>query len=172
MRARELERLLAKNGVGSAKLDAVTRKLRDRGYLPKSGRGPNAPHIGPKEAALVLVAVAGSTKGTEADVRLEKLCRINCGDSRAGSKTLPEAIAEYLAEPETLDDIKLVRVGRTSRHADVVHADGQVSEFRAGSYNPNRFRVEGVLPVSLLTRVAEALARSPSVPKKTGKSSV
>lgn len=153
MLVRELERLLAEHGVGAAKLDAVTRKLREASKLPKSGRGPNAPHIGAQEAACILIAVAGSTKGTEADVRLAKLAETKCGRF-----TLADTITALLAEPSKLDAIELVKVGRTTRHADVVHADGSVSAYRSGIFDDKRFRVEGVLPAALLKLVASALS--------------
>jgi hypothetical protein len=152
MRVRGLERLLAQHGVGVAKLDAVTRKLREAAYLPKAGRGSNAPHIGAKEAALVLIAVAGSTKGTEADARLGKLMGI-----KSGRQSLADAMTGLLAEPQKLEAVELVRIGRTTRHADLVYANGEVAAFRSAKFDPQRFRVEGVLPSALLRLIADAL---------------
>src|SRR3954454_620444 len=97
MKARGLERLLIGNGVGSSKIDAVTRRLRHSGRLPKGGRGPNAPDIGPTEAATVLLALAGSSTGAEADLRLEKLETLPLrGSRRAHPTTLLATLIKLL----------------------------------------------------------------------------
>ena len=161
MKARDLERLLAKHGVGAAKLDGTTRRLREVGALPKSGRGPNAPDIGPREAATILIAAAGSSKATDADVRLAKLRDIRCGGgSRLGPKLLINAVADLLSDPAALADVDVLRIARTSSRADLIHVDGTVSEFRARPVKGDRMYVEGVLPAELLKIVAQELAAS------------
>ena len=159
MRVRELERLLADRGAGAAKLDAVTRRLRQLGKLPTGGRGPNAPHIGPEEAAAILIALAGSTVGAEADSRLKKLAGLTQAKSR-GTRTLMDAVKQLLEHPEGLEKLREVRVSRTTRHATLIFNDGKTEEFRGGtgkSVPLSRFYVEGVLPSGLLTAVADAL---------------
>jgi hypothetical protein len=157
MRVREFERLVVKHGVGAAKIDAVTRKLREVGALPKSGRGPNAPHIGYEEAASLLISVAGSAKGTEAHARLAKLAPMVCTDLDITFMTLADAIAHYLDDMELLVRISHIRISRTSRYAEIVHHDGTVSEFRGPGFSCDLFRAEGILPIALLIDLAEEL---------------
>lgn len=159
VRVRELERLLNERGAGAAKLDAVTRRLRQMGRLPTGGRGPNAPHIGPEGAAAILIALAGSAKGAEADLRLKKLAEL--AQVKSGkARTLMDAVTQLLEHPEHLAELREVRVGRTTRHAVFVFNDGRTEEFRSETQKAvasSRFYVEGVLTSQLLMAVAEAL---------------
>ena len=120
MTAKEVERLLNEWGVGDAKLDAVTRKLRAAGHLPKGGRGPNAPQIGAREAALFLIAVAGSAKGNEADTRIEKLLQLSSKLSGRLGRTLLDAVEELLSQPAPLAQVAELRIGRTTRFAAIL----------------------------------------------------
>ena len=160
MRVRELERLLSERGAGAAKLDAVTRRLREIGKLPTGGRGSNAPHIGPEEAAAILVALAGSTKGAEADSRLKKLARLTRAENGKARTTLIDAVTQLLEHPERLAELRELRVSRTTRHAAFVSSDGAREEFRSKTRDAvysGKFYVEGVLPSQLLMAVADAL---------------
>jgi hypothetical protein len=159
MRVRELERLLIDRGAGAAKLDAVTRRLREMKRLPTGGRGPNAPRIGPEEAAAILIALAGSAKGAEADLRLTKLAGLSLVQG-GKAKTLINAVTQLLKHPELLAGLREVRVGRTTRHAVFVSNDGRTEEFRSEIQKAavsNKFYVEGVLPSQVLRVVADAL---------------
>lgn len=157
--ARDLERLLTAQGVGGAKMDAVTRKLRESGRLPKGGRGTNAPTIGPNEAATILIAVAGSAKGNEADARVGKLeCLRSTSDDHA-KRTLLEVLALLLEDPSELANVAEVRVARTQRRAAIHSIDGRVEEFRAPKpeNRTDRFCVEGILPSPLLRLISLAI---------------
>lgn len=157
--ARDLERLLTAHGVGATKMDAITRKLRESGRLPKGGRGAHAPTIGPVEAATVIIAVAGSAKGNEADARVAKLEAL-CSTTIKGSKrTLVNALALLLADPSKLADVAEVRVARMHRRATIHLIDGQVEEFRSPKPDnrTDRFSVEGVVPLALLRLIALAV---------------
>lgn len=162
MKVRDLERLLIENGVGAAKIDVVTRRLREVGRLPKGGRGANAPEIGAPEAAAILLALAGSNKGVEADTRLEKLEQLPATEG-SGELKLLEAVTELLEDAEQLARVSFIRVGRTARHAHFVLSDGQSIEFRSPDRKPrpDRFYVEGVVPAGLLKRIADAINQSP-----------
>src|SRR5689334_7279410 len=127
MIVRDLERLLIEHGAGPAKMDAVTRQLRDTGRLPKGGRGPNAPSIGAIEAAAILIALAGSTKGAEADTRLKKLEGLRCASAKPA--ILIEMLATLMQNAKLVSQLKEVRVGRTTRRADVIWTDGSIDEF-------------------------------------------
>jgi hypothetical protein len=157
--ARDLERLLTAQGVGGAKMDAITRKLRESGRLPKGGRGPHAPTIGPNEAATILIAVAGSAKGNEADARVGKLESLRSTSGDHAKRTLLEVLALLLKEPSELQDVAEVRVARTQRRAAVHFVDGRVEEFRAPKpeNRTDRFHVEGILPSQLLRLIALAI---------------
>lgn len=158
MKVRDLERLLIESGVGAAKIDAVTRRLRDAGSLPKGGRGVNAPDIGAVEAAAILLAVAGSTKGVEADSRLAKIQSLPPLNDPGGRRLL-EAITEVLRDPEQLARVRAIRVSRTARHAVFIYDDDPAAEFRSPEREPrrDRFYVEGVIPAGLLKRISDAL---------------
>ena len=159
MTAKDLERLLTQHGIGVAKLDAVTRKLRAAGHLPKGGRGSNAPHITATEAALVLIAVAGSAKGIEADARIEKLLPMSSTKSPRAQRTLLDAVSELLGQGFDLTEVAELRVGRTSRYAAIHSTNGEIEEFVRTSTNTHsdRFSVEGIVPRSLLKRIALGL---------------
>lgn len=158
MIARDLERLLIELGVGAAKVDAVTRKLRAAGHLPRGGRGRNAPLIGAREAALALIAIAGSTKGNEADTRMIKLLELASVSTRGAGRSLLDAVVQLMDDSVRLAEVVEVRVGRTTRYAAICYKSGKIEEFvRARNTRPDRFSVEGIIPRSLLERVALGL---------------
>jgi hypothetical protein len=161
MKVRDLERLLIERGVGAAKIDAVTRRLRHSGRLPKGGRGPNAPDIDAREAATILLAVAGSSTGAEADLRLEKLERLPFrGVPDVTSPTLLQALTGVLEAIDSMEELVEVRVSRTSRKALFVYDAGRTEEYRTtNASNTDKFYVEGVLPGRLLSDVRRELAR-------------
>ena len=158
MRVRGLERLLTAQGVSAAKMDGITRKLRESGRLPKGGRGTNAPVIGPDEAATILIAVAGSARANEADVRVAKLETL-VRDGRPGACTLREAVTSLLRDPESLDAMAQVRIARTRRKAAFIFRDGRVEEFHTAKPDSraDRYYVEGILSAPLLKLVARAI---------------
>lgn len=157
MIVRDLERVLVEHGAGAAKIDAITRRLREIGRLPKGGRGPNAPTISALDAAAILVALAGSNKGAEADARLQKLEGLRCSSGKP--TILLEFVASALEDTKLLTQLREVRVGRTTRRAAVIWADGTVDEYRGerSQLKPSRFYVEGILPAKLLELIASAL---------------
>jgi hypothetical protein len=139
-------------------MDVITRRLRENGQLPTGGRGFNAPIIGPHEAAIILIAVAGSPKAHEADVRAAKLGPLH-SEGRAGSRTLLNAVAALLSNPSELDALSEVRIARTTRRAKIIFRNGKLEEFRTGKSDPrsDRFDVEGILSAPLLALVARSL---------------
>jgi hypothetical protein len=170
MRVRDLERLLIANGAGAAKLDAITRRLRHSGRLPKGGRGANAPEIGPAEAAAILLALAGSAKGAEADLRVAKLEPLRCKSTEA-SASLLGALTALLEKPDAFAGVQSVRVGRTTRQATFVNHDGTATQYGKHSDGAlsDRFSVEGVLPAALLVKVARALQGDAPLPSHAEK---
>jgi len=166
MIGRDLERLLIDNGVSPAKMDAVTRKLRVTGRLPKGGRGANAPQLGSSEAALVVIAVAGSAKANEADIRLEKLSDLTSASWQKIRRSLLNAVDQLLCDPHALANIIELRVGRTTRYAAIHFKDGTVEEFLYNKRNSrsDRFSVEGIVPRALLERIADGLNLKDLVP--------
>lgn len=164
MRVRDLERMLIASGAGAAKIDAITRRLRKAGRLPKGGRGTNAPDVGASEAAAILIALAGSTKGPEADMRLQKLEGLPCSNT-SSAPTLLLALTAVLEDPSKLAEIQEIRIGRTNRRACFVKLNGSKLDFhRSSDTRPtSRFYVEGVLPGPLLEEVRHALERPATV---------
>ena len=118
------------------------------------------------------IALAGSSTGAEADLRLEKLETLPlCRSRKARPVTLLEALIDALKQPESIEKLKEVRVGRTSRHALFVYVDGRLDEFRGNAPpKPDRFYVESVLPAPLLTKVAAEVARRPAEERRPGAS--
>jgi hypothetical protein len=161
MRVRQLERLLIDHGVGAAKIDAVTRRLREIKRLPTGGRGRSAPTIGPREAASILLGLAGSTKGAEADYRLKKLETLRSAGAESPGEALIDAVARSLQRTDKLPTVKELRVARTTRRATLVFTDGRVEEFRPSSEpKTDWFFVEGVVPGELLNKIANALSQA------------
>jgi hypothetical protein len=142
-------------------MDGITRKLRESGRLPTGGRGINAPIIGPSEAAIILIAVAGSPKANEADTRAAKLEPL-LSNGRAETRTLLEAVTSLLADPTNLDTIAEVRIARTKRRAAFIFRGGKVEEFHPAKPDAraDRFSVEGILAAPLLELVARAIRNS------------
>ena len=165
MRVRQLERLLAENGASSAKLDAITRQLRNIGRLPIAGRGPNAPAVTPTQAAEILIALAGSTTGSVGAERLEKLERLRAVDNPG--LTLRDALESLLEDPNLPSNIREIRIRRTGRRANILHTDGTVIEFkpRNTTANASNFYVEGVIPADLLRLIASRLAAPVIIPR-------
>jgi hypothetical protein len=157
MRVRQLEGLLARSGATAAKLDAITRQLRNIGRLPVAGRGPNAPAVTCAQAAAILIALAGSGKGSEAAERLDKLERLRSTEN--AGLTLHDAIENMLESPDSFSDIVEVRISRTLRRAAIICEDGAVTHFRPrnSADHVERFHVEGVLPNKLLEDVSRAI---------------
>lgn len=143
-------------------MDGITRKLRESGRLPKGGRGINAPAIGPSEAAIILISVAGSAKSNEADLRVAKLEPLISKTRTHGTRTLLEAVTSLLTDPSRLDAITEVRIARTKRRAAFIFRNGEVEEFHPPKPDGrrDRFYVEGILAAPLLELVAHAIRDS------------
>jgi hypothetical protein len=167
MQVKALERLIASRGVDASKADAITRKLRESGHLPLGGRGPNAPRIGSREAATLLIAVAGSSKAADASTRVEKLADLQ---SRARANSLLDAVEKILSDPAERDSVREVRIARTRRRAVIIRSDHSTEEFRPKGKRPQsgRFFVEGILDNEFLSAVADALAPKSLEPKNKG----
>ncbi len=166
MQVRELERLLVEHGARVSKLDTLIRRLRELGRLPDQAGDPNDLHINSREAAAILLALAGSTKGPEADLRLKKLEALPRAARKIRSPALLGALAQLLEQPQSLSRLQEVRVRRTGGHAAFIFVDGRAEEFRAtkqGRPKGEGFRVEGVLPAALLSKVAHALTGGTTV---------
>lgn len=157
MHMKALERLISERGVDASKADSITRKLRESGHLPSGGRGANAPKIGPREAAIFLIAVAGSPKAIDAPMRVEKLVKLRAGSH---GPTFLAAVESLLADPAQIENVVEVRVARTQRRATVVSEGGDVTRFSPATRNKTktgRLSVEGILDGELICEVAWAL---------------
>jgi hypothetical protein len=146
------------HGAGAAKMDAITRQLRASGRLPLGGRGKNAPRISAKNAAAIVLALAGSSTGAKADARLEKLASLpRCNGN--SPMDLLEALAECLEDPNALDQLVEVRVARTRRSATFVYKNQPDVRFGRpnAAEHAAKFYVEGILPAELLREIAAAL---------------
>jgi hypothetical protein len=104
MRARELELLLGELTPRSkSDLDIRMRKLREAKLLPTGGRGPNAPHISPREAATMLIAICCSRQAVDAADAVSVFASLLAkwtDEAFEGAGTFAEALTVALARPE------------------------------------------------------------------------
>ncbi|PWG03487.1 hypothetical protein [Sphingosinicella humi] len=168
MNVRQFEKFLTQYGASAASLDMITRKLRSMELLPVGGRGPNAPTIGPAEAAWILLVLAGSSIPTAADATASRIRSLKSVKKHADGSDwfLHHAIRDLLGHRDTLATVKEVRVCRTTSAATIIYEDGREDHF-VGSIlpflnNPDLrgldFRVDGVLSKHLLLHSAQAIA--------------
>jgi hypothetical protein len=104
MRARELELLLGELTPRSkSDLDIRMRKLREAKLLPTGGRGPNAPHIGPREAATMLIAICCSRQAVDAAQAVPVFASLLpkfSDEAFEGASSFGEALTGALSSPE------------------------------------------------------------------------
>jgi hypothetical protein len=103
LRARELELLLGElTPRSSSDLDIRMRKLREAKLLPTGGRGPNAPHIGPREAATMLIALSCSRQAVDAAAGVPVFASLLpkfTDEAFEDATTFAEALTAALARP-------------------------------------------------------------------------
>lgn len=165
MKARKLERILVSHGAPASFLDTVTRVMRTDGKLPIGGRGPNAPDIGPFEAALMMIALAATDVAARAVEGLSRQISLKT-DAAAPrfADDLPSALQVALGNPDWARQIAEVRVGRTHAFSQIAYCDGHIEYFTIpGTANPSgvgstAFRSEGILSGGLIHQVAIELA--------------
>ena len=164
MKVRDIERLLAANGIGKSKMDTVTRRLREAKKLSVAARGANAPEATVIEAVKVLVATAGSSKGVAADRRWNVLKGLR--SERDHKTSLRRRLHGLLKDRNELSEVREVRVARNAREASICFDDGSVERFlmkEPRDYS-SRLKVEGVIPVRLLQTLFEQLQKVEPVP--------
>jgi hypothetical protein len=124
------------------------------------GRGPNAPKIGAREGAILLIAVAGSSKAADASTRVEKLTSLTCAGRQI---TLLDALEAILADPRARETVREVRIARTRRRAAIIR-DQTSDEFlpEGKRLRKGRFVVEGIFDQEFLSAVSKALAGKPT----------
>jgi hypothetical protein len=156
---RDLERLLKSSGAASRKIEAVTQILRKAKQLPVAGRGLYAAHVGAAEAAAVMIALAGSSKASEADARLLELQSLRLSGSTPGGQTFMSVLTQLLQNPEQFGRVHSVRIGRTTRHATVQYETLPPMHFGPPGFQfeDDRFYVEGVISGGLVRLIASAL---------------
>jgi hypothetical protein len=165
LKVRDIERLLAANGIGKSKMDTITRVLRKAGKLPSAGRGANAPEATVFEAVKILVATAGSSKGVAAERRWSVLKKLR--SDRDGGLSLSRRLQRLMKDANELASIREIRVARNAREASILFNDGLVELFRLKEPRDysSRLKVEGVIPVQLLQTLSEQLLKTEPVPE-------
>jgi hypothetical protein len=164
VKVRDLERLLAANGIAATKMDIVTRGLREAGQLPVAARGANAPHVSGLIGARVLIATAGSSKGNGAAKRLSLLKKLKSETHKPSSFLI--RLSRLLKGHPDLERVQECRIGRNVSEASILFVDGAVEKFSVAD-SPDyrsRLRVEGVIPGDLLRQIAKVIAERASVP--------
>lgn len=153
---------MSSNGIGAAKMAAITRAMRHSGRLVVKGHGVNARHLTATEVAELLIATAGAGKAVKAVDRLNELEKLRSASDRTN---LIDALTQVLMGEARARHLVEVRIGRNVRAATLVYPE-RVEEFRSKA-NPDyryRVRVDGVLPYALLHHVAELIKTEASVP--------
>ena len=167
MIARDLERLLVDAGAARPSVDLVTRRLRACGYLPVLGRGQHAARIGAREAAYILMALAGSSAALKADTRLKWLLELRLADGAVPrySHCLGETMELILGAATPPSSVSEIRISRTHDAARVIYRHHAYERYVA----PDRadvpgdsaaivsFGSEGVLSGGLLDAVRRSL---------------
>jgi hypothetical protein len=107
----------------------------------------------------VLVALAGSTKANEADVRLLGLQSLRLSGSTPGGQTLISVLSLLLQNPEQFGRVQSVRIGRTTRRATIQYETFPPMHFGPPGFQfeDDRFYVEGVVSGGLIRLIAAAL---------------
>jgi hypothetical protein len=112
MRARELELLLGKFTPRSkSDLDIRMRKLREAKLLPTGGRGPHAPHIGPREAATMLIAICASRQAVDAAKAVGVFSSLSAEyneDAFHGALAFPDALTLALSNAKAAKEISYI----------------------------------------------------------------
>jgi len=149
----DLQALLRDLGASRVKLDTVARQLRAEGWLSVLGHGPSAARIGAREAALMLLATAGSSKAVQASKRLEVLASLR----NAQHRTLVDVLTEQLEAPSV--HVDELRVSRRSDWAALI-TDGCEEAFSSPRYQrlDDHVRTEGIFTGYALERVRALLA--------------
>lgn len=167
MNVRQFEKFIVQYGATAASLDMITRKLRSKDLLPVGGRGPNAPTIGPSEAAWILLVLAGCSIPAAADATANRVRTLKSEWKRPDGLNwnLHNVVRDLLVDRNALNDVKEIRVCRSAAAATIVYEDGREEHF-VGSNLPYLahpdlrgldFRVEGVLSKQLLDHSRQAI---------------
>jgi len=158
---RELERFLMRQGFSPSRLDIALRRLREASHLAVEGRGPNARQIEIRDAAMVLIAYAGSGKASNAAMRLTKLLKIK----NAEGVSLGVKLQRLIEDPSTVD---IVAISRTHSRAWCYLKDGTVEPFEPDAPKPidGRFKSAGVIDATLLNSVRQVVHNEMPVDSK------
>jgi hypothetical protein len=132
MRAKAFERALAEAlDVSYGELDQRVRPLRAHGMLPSGGRGPHAPHITTREAALMVLACV-SRRATDAYTIAQKASALVPGDQKpiAGQSNLSGLLAvilntSFYTQSEEISDISSILIDENGSFAYINRLSAQ-----------------------------------------------
>jgi hypothetical protein len=137
MRARTLELALITTGaVGAADIDGRNRELRKVDLLPTGGRGPHAPQIDQRHAAVMLIGLGSASVAAQAGIIAPQYARLIDPLNPSGG-TLLDALAAMLSDPELACSVDEIRFCRTRQWVMVVYHDG-----RKVTYHPHDLEID------------------------------
>lgn len=134
MNAKQLERDLSFfGGFGLSEMDQRSRRLRESGLLPNSGRGRGAPDLTPQHAANIIIGLGASDRAdlAGAAVILYSALKPSTGESFgfAGCQTAGEMVTSLLEDHEDRYDIYSLTFCRSWPKITVTLSKSRVFEF-------------------------------------------
>ena len=126
-----MERLLAGFGVPPSFIDQITRRLREDGRLPNAGRGTVAADIGPREATLILLAIAGSEFASRSRSALAQLAIFEIvGDVAPRlSRSFIASVEALLSSADAAATVREIRVARGNGRSSILYDDEYIEHF-------------------------------------------
>lgn len=119
------EWLAARVGLPKEEVQLYARRLLDAGRLQKS-RGRWVYQADTKDFVLLVIALAGAARSTEANLTVET----HAFGVKKGSEGWGPSLVERLAEPETRARVASVALNRTTGETTIYFRDGTTEIFR------------------------------------------
>lgn len=136
MKAADLERVVAvMQGRGRVLTDSLQRmrELRNLGFIPVGGRGPNAPDVGPEHCANFLIAVGGTATAARAGWAVLTFAPLVPQGGHVWGDTLRAVLTHGFEDPKIGTRIKELRFRHEAGTAEMLWKNG------ADKYELTRF---------------------------------
>ena len=167
MRAKQLETLLSDfSPFGPSELDMRSRRLRESGLLPNTGRGRGSPDLTPQHAANIIIGLGASERAdlAGAAVILYSALKPSSGDKWgfAGYQTVGELVTEILEDWENKLGIETLSICRSwpmvtlslTDKPDFRYGYDQAADAEKDGFKTYPIRQEMVFNAGVLTQIA------------------
>ncbi len=174
MRAKELERLLSTfSPFGPSELDMRSRRLRESGLLPNTGRGRGSPDLTRQQAANIIIGLGASERAdlAGAAVVLYSALKPSSGEKRgfAGCETVGELVTSILEDWENKWGIETLSICRSwpmvtlslTDKPDFRYGYDQAADAKKDGFSTYPIRQEMVFNAGVLTQIALELQPEP-----------